>query len=73
MTNGDRIRSMTDEQLTEFLGKIRDDGGNIDISGFCEVAGGCKLHSECEECGSCLMSHDDRDDDIKWWLSQEVE
>lgn len=72
MTHGDSIRSMNDEELTEFLGKIRDDGGDIPTPGFCSE-GGCKLYSECEECGSCFMSHDDKNDDIKWWLSQEVE
>ena len=42
MTRGDRIRLMSDEELTELLGKIRDDGGNIDTPRVCEVAGGCK-------------------------------
>lgn len=73
MTHGDRIRSMNDEELAEFLGNIRDDGGDIPIPGFCCIAGGCKLHSECEEAQSCVLSHEERNDDIKWWLSQEVE
>lgn len=71
MTNGDRIRSMSNEELTTFLSSIREDGGILPISGFCCIAGGCKLYSECEEVGTCIL--DDNDEDIRWWLSQEEE
>ena len=71
MTNGDRIRSMSNEELTTFLSNIRENGGILPISGFCCTSGGCQLRAECEEAGTCIL--DDNDEDIRWWLSQEEE
>lgn len=51
MTNGDRIRSMTDEQLMEFLNKI--ELGDIDYSvTFCDLCkdGGNALGLDCDGC-----------------------
>lgn len=53
MTNGDRIRSMSDEELTEFLRRI--ELGDIDYSvTFCNMCkdGGNALGLDC---GGCLL------------------
>lgn len=56
MTNGDRIRAMTDEELAEFLDRW--EMGDIDYSKtFCDL---CKGQLDCHN--DCLMG----------WLKQEA-
>ena len=60
-TNADRIRSMTDEELAEFLEKV--ELGDLDYSiTFCDMckAGGNALNLDCKGC-------------LKHWLQKDSE
>lgn len=57
MTNADRIRSMSDEELAEFLDIVEQDGIQSQYSGV-----PCNCCTEKTECDSCWKS----------WLQSEV-
>lgn len=59
MTNADRIRSMSDEELSEFISRIEigDFGQQVYGKTFCDM---CKGQYECDDCRL-------------WWLQQPVE
>lgn len=56
VTNADRIRAMTDEELAEFIGRIEigDFGPQVYGKTFCDM---CKGQYECDDCRL-------------WWLKQ---
>ena len=56
MTNADRIRAMTDEELAEFISRIEigDFGPQVYGKTFCDM---CKGQYECDDCRL-------------WWLQQ---
>lgn len=58
-TNADRIRSMSDEELSEFISRIEigDFGQQVYGKTFCDM---CKGQYECDDCRL-------------WWLQQPVE
>lgn len=58
MTNGDKIRSMTDEELAEFISRIQiGDFSNLDYGKtFCDL---CNEQYECDDC-------------LKWWIKQQA-
>ena len=58
MTNADRIRSMSDEELAEFLDIIEQDGIQSQYGGV-----PCDCCTEKTECSSCWVE----------WLQSEVE
>ena len=59
MTNADRIRAMTDEELAEFISRIKigDFGPQVYGKTFCDM---CKGQYECDDCRL-------------WWLQQPAE
>lgn len=59
MTNADRIRSMSDEELAEFISRIEigDFGPQVYGKTFCDM---CKGQYECDDCRL-------------WWLQQPAE
>ena len=59
MTNADRIRAMTDEELSEFISRIEigDFGQQVYGKTFCDM---CKGQYECDDCRL-------------WWLQQPAE
>lgn len=59
MTNADRIRRMTDEELAEFISRIEigDFGQQVYGKTFCDM---CKDQYECDDCRL-------------WWLQQPAE
>ena len=59
MTNADRIRAMTDEELAEFISRIEigDFGQQVYGKTFCDM---CKGQYECDDCRL-------------WWLQQPAE
>lgn len=57
MTNADRIRSMTDEELAEFIESIN----NVCLAGVGEVD--CSAYANCEACKIITLR----------WLQKEVE
>lgn len=59
MTNADRIRAMSDEEMAEFIGRIEigDFGPLVYGKTFCDM---CKGQYECDDCRLC-------------WLQQPVE
>lgn len=59
LTNADRIRAMSDEELAEFISRIEigDFGPQIYGKTFCDLCGG---QYECDDCRL-------------WWLQQPVE
>lgn len=62
MTNGDRIRSMTDAQLAEFLALVMDK---------CWRAG---RYEECDEdCPLYECCYEQSSDNVEEWLKQEVQ
>ena len=58
-TNADRIRAMSDEELSEFISRIEigDFGQQVYGKTFCDM---CKGQYECDDC-------------ILWWLQQPAE
>ncbi len=56
MTNGDRIRQMTDEELAEFFCRISQCCGNDASCTMCPIYGGCAQNVMC----------------VERWLEQEV-
>ena len=58
-TNADRIRSMSDEELSEFISRIEigDFGQQVYGKTFCDM---CKGQYECDDCRL-------------WWLQQPTE
>ena len=58
-TNADRIRSMSDEELSEFISRIEigDFGQQVYGKTFCDM---CKGQYECDDCRL-------------WWLQQPAE
>ena len=56
MTNADRIRAMSDEELSEFISRIEigDFGQQVYGKTFCDM---CKGQYECDDCRL-------------WWLQQ---
>ena len=59
MTNADRIRSMTDKELHEFLSMWED--GDIDYSvTFCDLCkkGGNELNLDCDGCREYWLKSD---------------
>ena len=58
-TNADRIRAMTDEELSEFISRIEigDFGQQVYGKTFCDM---CKGQYECDDCRL-------------WWLQQPAE
>lgn len=58
-TNADRIRSMSDEELAEFISRIEigDFGPQVYGKTFCDM---CKGQYECDDCRL-------------WWLQQPAE
>ena len=59
MTNADRIRAMSDEELAEFISRIEigDFGQQVYGKTFCDM---CKGQYECDDCRL-------------WWLQQPAE
>ena len=59
MTNADRIRAMSDEELAEFISRIEigDFGQQVYGKTFCDM---CKDQYECDDCRL-------------WWLQQPAE
>ena len=59
MTNADRIRAMSDEELAEFISRIEigDFGPQVYGKTFCDM---CKGQYECDDCKL-------------WWLQQPAE
>ena len=59
MTNADRIRDMSDEELAEFISRIEigDFGPQVYGKTFCDL---CKVQYECDDCRL-------------WWLQQPCE
>ena len=59
ITNADRIRAMTDEELSEFISRIEigDFGQQVYGKTFCDM---CKGQYECDDCRL-------------WWLRQPAE
>lgn len=59
ITNADRIRAMTDEELSEFISRIEigDFGQQVYGKTFCDM---CKGQYECDDCRL-------------WWLQQPAE
>ena len=59
ITNADRIRAMTDEELSEFISRIEigDFGPQVYGKTFCDM---CKGQYECDDCRL-------------WWLQQPAE
>ena len=59
MTNADRIRAMSDEELAEFISRIEigDFGPQVYGKTFCDM---CKGQYECDDCRL-------------WWLQQPAE
>lgn len=59
VTNADRIRSMSDEELSEFISRIEigDFGPQVYGKTFCDM---CKGQYECDDCRL-------------WWLQQTAE
>lgn len=59
LTNADRIRSMSDEELAEFISRIEigDFGQQVYGKTFCDM---CKGQYECDDCRL-------------WWLQQPAE
>lgn len=59
VTNADRIRAMSDEELAEFISRIEigDFGSQIYGKTFCDM---CKGQYECDDCRL-------------WWLQQPAE
>ena len=59
ITNADRIRRMTDEELAEFISRIEigDFGQQVYGKTFCDM---CKGQYECDDCRL-------------WWLQQPAE
>ena len=59
ITNADRIRAMTDEELSEFISRIEigDFGQQVYGKTFCDM---CKGQYECDDCRL-------------WWLQQPCE
>ena len=59
ITNADRIRAMTDEELSEFISRIEigDFGQQVYGKTFCDM---CKGQYECDDCRL-------------WWLQQTAE
>ena len=59
MTNADKIRSMSDEELSEFISRIEigDFGPQVYGKTFCDM---CKGQNECDDCRL-------------WWLQQQAE
>lgn len=59
MTNSDRIRAMSDEELSEFISRIElgDFGQQVYGKTFCDM---CKGQHECDDCRL-------------WWLQQPAE
>lgn len=59
MTNADRIRSMSDKELAEFISRIEigDFGQQVYGKTFCDM---CKDQYECDDCRL-------------WWLQQPAE
>lgn len=59
MTNSDRIRAMSDEELSEFISRIElgDFGQQVYGKTFCDM---CKGQYECDDCRL-------------WWLQQPAE
>lgn len=59
ITNADRIRSMSDEELAEFISRIEigDFGPQVYGKTFCDM---CKGQYECDDCRL-------------WWLQQPAE
>ena len=70
MTNGDRIRQMSNEDLAKFLQSVEDGEGNMTCEG-CIYAGTHHANPDDEqyECGGCYW------EDIGWyikdWLNKE--
>lgn len=58
MTNADKIRGMTDEELADFIQRVQiGDFSNLDYGKtFCDM---CNAQYECDDC-------------LKWWLKQPV-
>lgn len=70
MTNGDRIRAMTDAQLAEFLAQVMDKCWNLGRRVVC----GAEFDGECEQdCPMYECCNDQQHDNIEEWLSQEVQ
>lgn len=69
MTNADKIRSMTNEELKQFLANIRENNQAFDVEGYCKD--NCPLAEECMKGHECIDS--DPHSDIEWWLNQEAE
>lgn len=61
MTNADRIRSMTDEELADFLAQITDSCFRAGKWGDCNL-----------ECPMWECCNDQESDNIEDWLKQEV-
>lgn len=59
LTNADRIRAMSDEELAEFISRIEigDFGPQVYGKTFCDM---CKSQYECDDCRL-------------WWLQQPAE
>lgn len=59
LTNADRIRAMSDEELSEFISRIEigDFGPQVYGKTFCDM---CKSQNECDDCRL-------------WWLQQLAE
>lgn len=74
MTNGERLRSMSDEELAEFLKNA--EIGEL-VPGFCGSLCWTRLNAPCREDGPgwCIWhdkEHNDRGAWL-WWLGQEVQ
>ena len=54
MTNADRIRAMSDEEMAEFIGRIEigDFGPLVYGKTFCDM---CKGQYECDDCRLCWL------------------
>lgn len=71
MTNADKIRSMTDEELADFLHELQE-GHNLG-SEFCEYH--CPYQLECDEnYPSCYADKvaGNNHSEIDWWLKQPI-
>lgn len=68
MTNADKIRSMTDEELTQFLFEIQKNGG-FEVNGYCNEV--CPHKEECEAAEECIDWEEPND--IRWWLAKECD
>ena len=78
MTNADRIRSMTDKELHEFLSMWKD--GDIDYSvTFCDLCkeGGNELNLDCDGCREYWLKSDADDyngiNSFPWFKAGEQE